>query len=263
MNDDDRFSILLHRLQDIQLMLEFLAKSTSRPEWFDSRAEADGIKARDALAHEVLVSATARLNRLLDRPVTVEQLMQLGQSEALSLLTPGLTRQRDAAQKALQRTFDDQFHRRTAGQDQTGRDPAASPGGWHLVGIALSVGITVLAATAAAPIAALAVQESIVRELVKATITALVSGTVVAVAEVARSKPADQSAERAGDGTSDFKRRLQDLVERSSHTPPHPQRPRRAVPPDDQARRRGPEASKANSEPPEGPRAEKPGIPGI
>ncbi|MGC4897637.1 hypothetical protein [Micromonospora sp. DT31] len=185
MDGDDRFPLLVQQLYDVHLTLEFLGRASVRPEWFNR-----GIEARDELALEVLAGAAERLSRLLGRHVSVNELAQLGRSEALSLLTPGLMQKQDAALAALRRTFDDHLRRRTIGQGQTVPDRDVRPGRRHpLVSIALGVGITVLAATAAAPIAALAVQEPITRELVKAAITGVVGGTVTEVTRPKLTRP--------------------------------------------------------------------------
>ncbi|MEV4816179.1 hypothetical protein [Micromonospora tulbaghiae] len=263
MDGDDRFSLLVQRLYDVHMALEFLARSSVRPEWFE---------ARDVLAHEVLAGAAERLSRLLNRQVSVDELKQLGQSEALSLLTPGLMLQQDAARAALRKTLDDQFRRRTAGQGQAGLDPDVRPNRWHpLVSIALGVGISVLAATAAAPIAALAVQEPITRELVKAAITGVVSGTVT---EVARPKLADQSVKGLSDRVSDLERQIRGLLQPPSpnnpqgpqraalpsdqHGQQRPQGPQRAALPSDQHGQQRPGAGRAKPEPPKSPGAEGP-----
>ncbi|MFG2009236.1 hypothetical protein ACGFNF_09215 [Micromonospora sp. NPDC048868] len=218
--DEEGLTRLVQQLYDATMALEFIAKFSVRPEDFD-----ECLRARDELAHDVLVNAAERLTLLLNRQISVDDLWKLGRSEALSLLTPGLVRRQAETLKALERALDHQPRRERTVRDVT--DPApgrGSDGPSPIAGIALAVGIAVLAATAAAPIAALAVQESIAKEIVKAAINGLVAGTVTELAlRTARPGQRAEEAPRVSD---------QDQVPKGGQRSPMPVPKRGALPPE-------------------------------
>ncbi|MEU1647563.1 hypothetical protein [Micromonospora zamorensis] len=174
---DQEFNSLVQRLHDIDLALAALGKLST------AAHDDDALGYADRLGMEVLEKSAIHVSAILGREVTAAQLGQIAESGATDILTAAFTRERPKTRKALEKAI--------VASSPPDRTQPQAPQRGAIAGIALAIGIGVLAATTGAPLAALAVGESVAKEIMKAAITGAVSGLVTESASrfVTRSTP--------------------------------------------------------------------------
>ncbi|MGA4685933.1 hypothetical protein [Micromonospora sp. AB353] len=161
---NQKLDSVAERLENINLALIALGR-------LSTATHDDGVPDyADRLGMEVLEKSATHVSAILGRRVTPAQLAQIAESGATDILTAAFTREQTKIRRAFEKAIEASL--------QPGINQPRAPQTGSIARIALAIGIGILAATTGAPLAALAVGESVTKELIKAAITGAVSGLV-------------------------------------------------------------------------------------